>query len=297
MTMPPALFDTALLPLRRKRALDLGFREGADFLHRIVRDVLAERLADVTRRFPRALVAGALDAGLPEAINPQAGGEEMRLLDPAGLGEAAAIRDEVLDVPTGHFDLVVSSLLMHWLNDPVGHLVQLRHALKPDGLAIAALFGGQTLNELRTALAEAEAEVEGGLSPRIAPMGELRDLGGLIQRAGLTMPVADSERMVASYESPLHLMRDLRAMGETSILTGRRKGFMRRETLMRACEIYHHAFPAEGGRIRATFEIVFLTGWSPGPDQPQPLRPGSAKTRLADALGTFEIPAGEKTPK
>jgi hypothetical protein len=162
---------------------------------------------------------------------------------------------------------------------------------------LAALFGGQTLNELRSSLAEAEVECEGGLSPRVAPMAEIRDLGGLLQRAGFAMPVADSERLVVTYATPLHLMRELRAMGETNILTGRRRRPMRRATLMRACEIYARHFGAADGRVRATFEIVFLTGWAPGPGQPKPLRPGSATTRLANALGTEEVSAGEKAGK
>ncbi len=162
---------------------------------------------------------------------------------------------------------------------------------------LAALFGGQTLNELRTSLAEAEVECEGGLSPRVAPMAEIRDLGGLLQRAGFAMPVADSERLVVTYATPMHLMRELRAMGETNILTARRRQPMRRATLMRACAIYAEHFGAPDGRVRATFEIVFLTGWAPGPDQPKALRPGSATARLADALGAEEISAGEKAGK
>jgi hypothetical protein len=186
---------------------------------------------------------------------------------------------------------------MHALNDPVGHLIQLRRALRPDGLLLATQFGGQTLAELRASLAEAEAECDGGFSPRVAPMAEIRDLGGLLQRAGFAMPVADSERLTVTYASPLHLMRELRAMGETNILIARRRRPLRRATLMRACEIYKQHFGTPEGRVRATFEIVFLTGWAPGPGQPQPLRPGSATALLADALGTTEIGTGEKAGK
>ena len=170
--------------------------------------------------------------------------------------------------------------------------MQIRRALRPDGLMIAALFGGRTLHELRSSLAEAEVHTTGGLSPRVAPMGDIRDLGALVQRAGFAMPVADSERFEVSYRSPLHLMRELRAMGETNILAQRRRVPLRRDTLARACEIYASSFPAEGGRITATFEIVFLTGWAPAEGQPKPLRPGSATARLADALGSSEVGTG-----
>jgi SAM-dependent methyltransferase len=203
---------------------------------------------------------------------------------------------ETLPFEAGRADLAISAGILHAVNDPVGHLVQLNHALAPDGLMIAVFAGGQTLSELRVALAEAEAEVSGGLSPRVAPMGEIRELGALLQRAGFAMPVADTERFTLSYESPLHLMRELRAMGETSILAGRRRGLAAKALMARAAEIYAHHFPApdQPGRVRATVDLVFLTGWSPGPGQPKPLRPGSAKTRLADALGTAEQSAGEK---
>jgi SAM-dependent methyltransferase len=215
----------------------------------------------------------------------------------AAAAGARVLTGENLPLEEGSQDLAVSAMLMHALNDPVGHLVQLRRALKPDGLLLAALFGGQTLHELRASLAEAEAEVEGGLSPRVAPMAEIRDLGALLQRAGFAMPVADAERLTVTYATPLHLMRELRAMGETNILSARRRQPLRRGTLMRACDIYAIHFAAPDGRVRATFEIVFLTGWAPAPDQPQPLRPGSAKARLADALGVPEVSTGEKAGK
>lgn len=293
----PGLFDFAALGARRDRAMRLGFPNGADFLWREVAGLLADRLSEVTRRFPRIAVigtgAGAIAAALPKA--------ELTQLDPSPAMAAAAgarvLTSEALPLAEGSLDLAVSALLMHALNDPVGHLIQLRRALRPDGLLLAALFGGRTLHELRASLAEAEAECEGGLSPRVAPMAEIRDLGALLQRAGFAMPVADAERLSVTYATPLHLMRELRAMGETNILSARRRQPLRRATLMRACEIYSRHFAAPRGRVRATFEIVFLTGWAPAPDQPQPLRPGSAKARLADALGVPEIGAGEKAGK
>jgi len=293
------LFDFAALARRRDRAMRLGFAGGADFLHREVAGLLAERLAEVTRAFPQIALIGTGAGVVAAALRPDGAG--LTQLDPSPAMAAAAgaevLTGETLPLTEGAFDLVVSTLLLHVANDPVGQLIQMRRALKPDGLMLAALFGGQTLSELRASLAEAEVECEGGLSPRVAPMAEIRDLGGLLQRAGFAMPVADSERLTVTYATPLHLMRELRAMGETNILTARRRQPMRRKTLMRACEIYAEHFGAPDGRVRATFEIVFLTGWAPGPDQPKALRPGSATVRLADALGAEEVSAGEKAGK
>ena len=298
------LFDLAALARRRDRAMRLGFARGADggadFLHREVAGLMAERLAEVTRTFSQVALlgtgAGVVAAALRPVVAP--GGAGLTQFDPSPAMAAAAgaevLTGETLPLAEAAFDLVVSTLLLHFANDPVGQLIQMRRALRPDGLMLAALFGGQTLHELRASLAEAEVECEGGLSPRVAPMAEIRDLGGLLQRAGFAMPVADAERLTVTYATPLHLMRELRAMGETNILTARRRQPMRRRTLMRACEIYSQHFGTADGRVRATFEIVFLTGWAPGPGQPKPLRPGSATMRLADALGTEEISAGEK---
>jgi hypothetical protein len=179
-------------------------------------------------------------------------------------------------------------LSLHFANDLPGALIQTRRALKPDGLFLGTMLGGATLEELRTSFAQAETEIEGGLSPRVSPMADLRDLGGLLQRAGFALPVADSDTVTATYATPLALMRDLRAMGATNVLTARRKSPLRRATLARAIEIYQENFAAPGGRIRATFEIIHLSGWSPHDSQQKPLRPGSAKSRLADALGVTE---------
>ena len=282
---PRDLFDFGALARRRARASG-----EADFLHRAMADSLADRLGDVPRAFARAALVGA---PAPVAAMLAERGSAVDAFDPAAPA-ARRLTGETLPVAEGAYDLAVSAGLMHHLNDPVGHLVQLRRALKPDGLVLAALFGGQTLRELRAAFAEAEAAILGGLTPRVAPMAEIRDLGGLLQRAGLAMPVADSEKLTVTYASPLDLMRDLRAMGETNVLSDRARRPLRRDVLARMAEVYHVHFPAEEGRVRATFEIVYLTGWAPGPDQPRPLRPGSAKTRLAEALKTVEIPTGEK---
>ncbi|HKK97380.1 MAG TPA: methyltransferase domain-containing protein [Marivita sp.] len=197
---------------------------------------------------------------------------------------------EVLDLAEDTHDLVIHALSLHWSNDPVGQLIQCRRALKPDGLLLVAALGGETLHELRAAFGQAEVEVLGGLSPRVVPMGEIRDLGALLQRAGLALPVADSAMLTTSYASPLHLMQDLRAMGETNALSSRIKSFTRRAVLMRAMEIYAESFATDDNRVSATFELITLTGWAPDASQPQPLRPGSATQRLADALNTQETP-------
>jgi NADH dehydrogenase [ubiquinone] 1 alpha subcomplex assembly factor 5 len=201
---------------------------------------------------------------------------------------------EALPFKPSVFDLVLSNLELHWANDLPGALLQLRQALKPDGLLIASLFGGETLSALRRALLEAELEEEGGASPRVAPFADLRDLGRLLQRAGFALPVVDNDKIEVTYADPLALMRDLRAMGESNALTERRRGFTRRATLARAAARYGELFPRPDGRIAAQFEIVTLTAWAPHESQPQPLAPGSARSRLAAALGTIEHPAGDK---
>lgn len=267
----PELFDPALLALRRTRALGIG---GADFLHEAAAGEIRERLEEVNRRFTAPAIVGWRADLWAELL---------------GLPEAVRVPDaEVLALAPGAHDLVVHALTLHSANDPVGQLVQARQALAPDGLFIGALFGGETLTELRAALAEAEVATLGGLSPRVAPMGEIRALGGLLQRAGLAMPVADSRRFDVSYTDAVALMRDLRAMGETNVLRERLRRPMRREMLARTVAAHAAAAGRPDGRVRATFEVIFLTGWAPAPDQPQPLRPGSAKARLADALRAAE---------
>jgi SAM-dependent methyltransferase len=188
----------------------------------------------------------------------------------------------------------VSGLALHFVNDLPGTLVQIRRALRPDGLFVAALLGGDTLTELRQAFAAAEAEVDQGISPRVIPFADLRELGSLLQRAGFALPVTDVDRVTARYASPLALMHDLRRMGAANPLIDRRRQPLRRPTLARMAEIYASRFADADRRIRATFEIVWLSGWAPHESQQQPLAPGSAQSRLADALGTSERPAGEK---
>jgi SAM-dependent methyltransferase len=205
-----------------------------------------------------------------------------------------AADEEALPFGDAVFDLVVSALSLQFVNDLPGALVQIRRALKPDSLFVAALIGGETLPELRQAFAAAESEIEGGVSPRVAPFADLRDLGALLQRAGFALPVTDVDRLTVRYDSVFALMHDLRRMGATNALVDRRRAPLKRATLMRMVQIYAERFADADGRLRATFEIVWLSGWAPHPSQQQPLRPGSAKTRLAEALGTREISAGEK---
>jgi SAM-dependent methyltransferase len=205
--------------------------------------------------------------------------------------------EEALPFGDGTLDLVVSALALQFVNDLPGTLVQIRRALKPDGLFLAALIGGETLTELRQSFAAAESEIEGGASPHVAPFADLRELGALLQRTGFALPVTDVDRLTVRYESVFGLMRDLRRMGATNALRARRRTPLRRATLMRMAEIYAQRFSDSDGRVRATFEIIWLSGWAPHPSQQQPLKPGTAQTRLADALGTREIPAGEKPPR
>ena len=204
--------------------------------------------------------------------------------------------EDVLGLTLGQSDLVIHALCLHWANDPVGQLVQCRQALQADGLFLGVLFGGQTLHELRVCLAEAEALVTGGLSPRVLPMGEIRDLGALLQRAGFALPVADSFTKTVHYRDALHLMRDLRHMGEGNALAARLRTLTARRVFDRAAEIYREQFSEPNGDIRATFEIICLTGWAPHESQQKPLRPGSASQRLADALKTAEMPLPNSHP-
>jgi SAM-dependent methyltransferase len=203
-------------------------------------------------------------------------------------GPRVALDEERLPFAEASLDLVVSTLGLHWTNDVVGALIQIRRALKPDGLFLGAFLGGSTLTELRQALTEAEAELLGGAGSRVSPFADTPDAAGLLQRAGFALPVADVDRVNVTYEHPLKLMADLRQMGETNVLAERHPRKLTRALLARACEIYQARFAGTDGRIAASFEIVTLTGWAPAESQPKPLRPGSAKMRLADALGTPE---------
>jgi SAM-dependent methyltransferase len=290
----PVIFDRRLLRARRARAAAL---EPATFLLERVADDLAERLSAVRRAFDLAV-----DLGTPgDAVRRRLADRVGRIIavDPvaahiAGERLPVVADEEALPFRDGSIDLAVSALALQFVNDLPGTLVQIRRALKPDGLLLAAMIGGESLAELRVAFAAAEAELEGGISPRVAPFADLRDLGALLQRAGLALPVTDVDRVTVRYPSPLALMHDLRRMGAGNVLVERRRIPLRRATLRRVFEIYAERFADADGRVRATFEIVWLSGWAPHESQQRPLAPGSAKTRLADALRTQEISAGEK---
>jgi SAM-dependent methyltransferase len=292
MTAAPVIFDRSLQRRRRRRAASA---EATTFLLERVAGELTDRLAAVMRRFDVVVDLGAPGEALRAAL---------RRLNSIGMVVGADVLprerpfvvadEEALPFRDGALDLVVSALALQYVNDLPGALLQVRRALKADGLFLAALLGGETLTELRQSFAAAESEIEGGASPRVAPFVDLRDLGGLLQRAGFALPVTDVDRLTVRYGSVFDLLRDLRHMGATNSLVARRRKPLRRATLQRMADIYARQFADPGGRIRATFDVVWLSGWAPHPDQQQPLKPGSAKARLADALGAHEISAGEK---
>jgi SAM-dependent methyltransferase len=303
---PLLVFDRAVLRLRRERAA----RQWAEraFLKREIAERLAERLDDVKREFALALDLGCHGDELAKALNERQKGERTTIgcLVRADLGLSFARRaggpalvadEETLPFTPRSFDLVVSAMDLHWVNDLPGTLIQIATILKPDGLFLGAMLGGATLWQLRQALAAAESEIEGGLSPRVSPFADLRDAAGLLQRAGFALPVADSETIEVEYDSALALMRELSAMGEGNLVLERRRGLARRATLLRAAEIYGERFTQGSGRVAASFEVLFLHGWAPHESQPKALKPGSARHRLADALGTAERSAGEKVER
>lgn len=290
----PVIFDRKLLRARRARA---GGRDPATFLIERAADDLAGRLSAILRKFDIAADLGTPTDAVRVALAGSVGA--IVAVDPVvahlkGARLAVAADEEALPFRDGSLDLVVSALALQFVNDLPGTLIQIRRALRPDGLLLAAMIGGDSLTELREAFAQAEAEVDGGVSPRVAPFADLRDIGALLQRAGFALPVTDVDRVTVRYASPLALMHDLRSMGAANALTERRRAPLRRATLRRLMEIYAERFSDPDGRVRATFEIVWLSGWAPHESQQKPLAPGSAKTRLADALRTREIPAGEK---
>ncbi len=286
------LFDRTLLRRRLRRAAASGPEL---FLLDRVADELAERLTGVLRKFDVALDLGTAGELLRSALLQL--GSVATIVAAGSLTRPkpfVAADEEALPFRDGSLDLVVSALALQFVNDLPGALLQIRRALKPDGLFLAAMLGGDTLTELRQSFAAAESDVERGISPRVAPFADLRDLGALLQRAGFALPVVDAERLTVRYDSAFAVMRDLRRMGATNALVARRRSPLRRKTLLRMAEIYGERFADADGRVRATFEIIFLSGWAPHPDQQKPLRPGSAQARLADALGTREISTGEK---
>lgn len=275
MTASPApiLFDRALLRMRQRRAERLG---AATFLLHRVAEEMAERLQAVVREF-----ADAVDLGTPAgAVRDALAGRVSRFAH-VDLPDHEL---EPLPISSGSLDLAVSALAFQFVNDLPGVLAQIRRALKPDGLLLAAMIGGDTLTELRQAFAAAEAECESGVSPRVAPFADLRDVGALLQRAGFALPVTDVDRIVVRYDNAFALMQDLRRMGATNVLKERRRTPTRRATLLRMAQTYAGRFADADGRIRATFDIVWLSGWAPHESQQQPLKPGSAKASLEQAV-------------
>ncbi|UWR57972.1 methyltransferase domain-containing protein [Phaeobacter inhibens] len=268
-TPRPQLFDRRAIAAHRSRLTPQAL-----FLHDIARDEIEDRLSMVNRSFTNPALVAPFDEGwercLPDAKH--------------------VADDETLDLAVGAHDLVVHAMSLHWANDPVGQLIQCHRALSEDGLLLVVMLGGQTLHELRSALATAETRLLGGLSPRVAPMAEVRDLGALLQRAGFALPVADVVPLTAKYRDLQHLMHELRGMGETNAMTERQRVTPSRRLFVEAEEIYRDTYATADGLLPATFELICLTGWSPSETQQKPLRPGSAKARLADALKVPETP-------
>jgi SAM-dependent methyltransferase len=298
MANSPTIFDRKLIRVRARRAFA---RDAATFLLERVAADLADRLETVLRTFPLAADVGTPADAVRRALAGRSGIETMVAVAAGdeGFGADDTLKivadEEFLPLAPAAFDLAVSALALQGVNDLPGTLIQIRRALKPDGLFLAALLGGDTLTELRESFFAAEAEIEGGASPRVAPFLEVREAGALLQRAGFALPVVDVERVTVRYASPFALMRDLRAMGATNPLQERRRKPLKRATLFRMAQIYAERFSDADGKVRATFDIVWLSGWAPHESQQKPLAPGSAKRRLADALGTSELPAGDKT--
>jgi SAM-dependent methyltransferase len=269
----PLLFDRALLRARQKRAERLG---PATFLLDRVTEDMAERLHAVLREFKSGADIGTSSDRVREALAGR--------VDQLARIDLPDSESEPLPLAPASIDLAVSALALQFVNDLPGVLAQIRRALKPDGLLLAAMVGGDTLTELRQSFAAAEAELEGGISPRVAPFADLRDVGALLQRAGFALPVTDVDRVVVRYNDAFALMRDLRRMGATNVLVERRRAPTRRATLLRMAQIYGDRFADPDGRIRATFDVIWLSGWAPHASQQQPLRPGSAKASLAEAV-------------
>ena len=298
---PPLLFDRALHRRRLDRAAHAIV--GADFLRVRAAGDLVERLEAIMRSFPLAVDLGAREGAFMRALEGSPAKPRIGHLIETDLslamvhgrpGPRLVADEERLPFGPESLDLVVSTLALHWTNDLPGVLSQIRRALKPDGLFLGAILGGSTLNELRWALTQAEIEVTGGAGPRVSPFAGAYDGASLLQRAGFALPVTDTDIATVRYEHPMRLLQDLRAMGETNVLVDRARRPLSRRVLARACELYAERFSDPDGRVRATFEIVTLTGWAPHASQQQPLKPGSARTRLADVLKTQEIGTGEK---
>jgi SAM-dependent methyltransferase len=294
------VFDRRLVRARRDRWA--GDFAAHDFLFREVADRLADRLQDMTRRFPVALDLGSRAGVLAGVLNGRGGVETLVQAElsehlarrAARYGSTVVADEEALPFADASFDLVLSCLSLHWVNDLPGALIQARRTLKPDGLFLGALFGLGTLDELRQALLEAEVETSGGAGPRVSPFADLRDGAALLQRAGLALPVADADTITVTYPNALALMRELAHMGESNATVARPRRPISRGTLMRAAALYRERHGNQDGRVPARFQVIYLTGWAPSPMQPKALKPGSASRRLAEALGVPERSAGDK---
>ena len=301
MSAPPRLFDRRLHRQRLDRAApDFA---AADFLKVRAAGDMVERLEIILREFPVCVDLGSRNGAFSALLAQSDACAKIGMVIETDLsaamlghrpGQRLQIDEEALPFAPASLDLVVSSLALHWVNDLPGTLIQVRRALKPDGLFLGAIFGGQTLTELRQCLIQAESDLTGGAGLRIAPFADAFDVAGLLQRAGFALPVADLDRVTVRYDHPLKLISDLRRMGETNALADGRGRPLSGPVLARAMALYQERFSDPDGRVRATFDIMTMTGWAPHPIQQQPLKPGSAKMRLADALGTQEISAGEK---
>nr|WP_321443475.1 methyltransferase domain-containing protein [uncultured Cohaesibacter sp.] len=288
MSAIPQIFDHALLTARRVKALKRA-EQGADFLLREVAEDMETRLSMVLRDFPVCVELGGHTGLLAHRLTARKGTEQVYRLeqhpDFFQSSEQGIVADpEMLPLAAESCHLIVSPLFLHWVNDLPGSLIQIRHALKPDGLFLATLLGRDSLQELRDVFLTADSEISAGASPRVAPLPDLKDMGSLMQRASFTLPVVDQDSLTVRYDTMFDLIRDLRQMGATNMLMDRTRLTMRRATLMRAAELYHQRYADEDGRIRATFQILSLSGWSPHESQQKPLQPGSAKTSLAAIL-------------
>ena len=267
---PNEIFDQEHIRRVKKRASSLG--NDFDFLRTEVADRMLERLDEINRPFREIFCFGTLP--------------EMSVRAPKAMIDIYhQTPKDLLNAQNAPYDLIISNLFLHWINDLPGFLIQANQALKADGLFVASMFGGDTLQELRQSFIRAEAEIMGGASPRVSPFADIRDIGGLLQRARFALPVTDMDTITVNYDHPIKLMQDLRGMGETNALNDRSRKFLRRDVMMRTCEIYMQDYANEDGRIPATFQIIYMTGWHPHESQQKPLKPGSGQVNLRDALG------------
>ena len=293
MADPITVFDRHILKLRRDRAATRA--QEFNFLFAETADRLADRLEDTTRNFPHAVDLGCHSGELGQILATSKRIETLHQADisqryahaaRAQNGRSSLVADEeFLPFAEGSLDLILSNLSLHWVNDLPGMLLQARRALKPDGLFLACMLGGETLKDLREALMTAEAEEEGGVSPRVSPFVDIKDAGALLQRSGFALPVVDADDITIDYPDALKLMRDLSGMGESNLIAKRSKKFTKRSTLARAAALYHERHGREDGRVHAKFQVIYLTGWAPDESQPKPLRRGSGQVSLVDFLG------------